>query len=295
MIRLKTAHILNNTLKKFTKILPEKKWHNAYGNHVLVTGASSGIGKACAIAFAKRGCQVLGVSRHCEEVFHEYPGGGSLEMRRMDVTDAGSVRTALGNAGPFDIAILAAGMGVAGPAEELPLPLARKQLEVNYFGVLQVCSEILPQMRKHKHGLVLVVSSIAGKVPIPMQSHYSSSKYALEAYVASLRMEMRPFGVKACLLEPGDTSTGFTEAREEYNVSSVYKKTFEASIAKMAKDEKNGKSPATVAIAALKLAARKDPPVRLAIGADYKALMLLLRFLPDRLTEWILIKLYLPR
>ena len=291
MIGLNIMQTLDSILKK----IPKKKWHNVYGNHVLVTGASSGIGKACAAAFAKRGCQVLGVSRHCEEIFQEFPGGGSLEMRRMDVTDAASVRTALQSAGPFDIAVLAAGMGVAGPAEELPLPLARKQLEVNYFGVLQVCSEILPQMRKHRHGLVLVISSIAGKVPIPMQSHYSSSKYALEAYVASLRMEMRPFGVRACLLEPGDTATGFTEAREEYNVSSVYKKVFEASIAKMAKDEQNGKPPATVAKAALKMAGKKEPPVRLAIGADYKTLMLLLRFLPDRLTEKILTKLYLPR
>lgn len=272
------------------------KWNNRYGERVLVTGASSGIGKACAEAFAKRGCRVTGISRSCAESAEAYPGGGTLQMMRADVTDIDSLRRTVGSAGPFDIAVLAAGMGVAGPAEELPADMARRQMDVNYFGVLNVCSLILPQMRAQKNGLVLVISSIAGKVPIPMQSHYSSSKYALEAYVSALRMEMRPFGVRACLIEPGDTATGFTGARISYpSKGSVYEDVFRKSIAKMAHDEENGRSPDTVAKAAVKMASKTNPPVRTAVGADYKALMFLLRFLPDRAVEAILTKMYLPR
>ena len=275
--------------------MENKRWNNAYGDRVLVTGASSGIGKACAHAFAERGCRVTGISRSGGEDLLEFPGGGSLRMLRADVTDPASLRRVTGQTGPCDIAVLAAGMGVAGPAEELPADLAKKQMDVNYFGVLNVCSLILPQMRAQKNGLVLVISSIAGKVPIPMQSHYSSSKYALEAYVSALRMEMRPFGVRACLIEPGDTATGFTGSRISMPAEgSVYEDVFRKSIAKMAHDEEHGKSPDTVARAALKMAAKKNPPVRTAVGADYKALMFLLRFLPDRAVEAILTKMYLP-
>ncbi len=269
--------------------------NNQYGNRVLVTGASSGIGKACAHAFAKSGCQVAGVSKNCEETVRTFPGGGSLCMIRADVTDPGSIRHVLELTGPVDIAVLAAGMGVAGPVEELPLEMAREQMEVNYFGVLNVCSEILPEMREQGHGLIIVISSVAGRVSIPMQSHYSSSKFALEAYVAALRMETRRFGIRACLIEPGDTSTGFTKARRSYNnEGSVYEDVFKASIAKMAKDEQNGKSPTTVARTALRMAAKKNPPVRVPVGIDYKALMILLRLLPDRTAERILMKMYLP-
>ena len=268
---------------------------NPYGSRVLITGASGGIGLACARAFAGAGCAVTGISRHCDETETAFPGGGSLSMIRADVTEDTSLRRAIELSGPFDIAILAAGMGVAGPVEELPMDLARRQMEVNYFGVLNTCAHLLPSMRRQGKGLVIVISSIAGRVPIPMQSHYSSSKYALEAYVSSLRMEMRPFGVRACLIEPGDTATGFTGARLSYDAEgSVYEEVFRKSIARMAHDEQTGRSPDTVAHVSLKVASKKNPPVRVPVGADYKALMILLRFLPDRLTEWILTKMYLP-
>ena len=275
--------------------MKNQTYKTRYGHNIFVTGASGGIGRACALAFAREGCRVTGISRSCKEVCEIFSGGGTLRMIRADVTAPASIRRAVKEAGAVDIAVLSAGMGVAGPVEELPPALARQQMEVNYFGVLNTCAEILPLMRRQKKGLVVVISSIAGRVPIPMQSHYSSSKYALEAYVSSLRMEMKRFGVRACLIEPGDTATGFTDARRSYDASgSVYEDVFKASIAKMARDERNGKPPESVAQAVLKAASKKEPPVRVAVGADYKALMFLLRFLPDRLTEQILTKMYLP-
>ncbi len=269
---------------------------NVYGKHVFITGASSGIGKACAEAFAREGCLVTGVSRHCDETEEHFPGGGSLVMRKMDVTDPESVRLVTESLERIDIAVLCAGMGVAGPAEELPMDLVRRQMEVNYFGTVRVAEAILPGMRKRRNGLLLIIGSIAGRVSIPMQSHYSSSKYALEAFSDAIRMEMRPFGVRASIIEPGDTKTGFTDAREmTMDPESPYAKICEKSVAKMAGDEQNGRSPASVARVALQLAGRKNPPARVPVGAEYKALMQLLRIMPDRAKEYILTKMYLPK
>lgn len=268
---------------------------NVYGKAVLVTGASSGIGQACARSFAKAGCHVIGAALGCEETVERYENGGIFELHPVDVTSDSDVKNLIAGMEKIDIAVLCAGIGVAGPVEELSMALAEKQMGVNYFGTLRVCRAVLPQMREQGHGLVVVISSIAGKVPIPMQSHYSSSKYALEAMVECIRMEMHPFGVQAALIEPGDTHTGFTDSRQFYeDTHSAYQAVCTASVGKMERDERNGRSPETVARAAMKLAGRKHPPVRTVVGAEYKVLMLLLRFVPDRVTEWILRKLYLP-
>lgn len=269
---------------------------NIYGKNVFVTGASSGIGKACALMFAGRGCSVIGVSRNTEERTERFPGGGSLTMKRLDVTDETATKEFVERLPGVDIAILCAGMGVAGPAETTSSELTRKQMEVNYFGTLNAAQPCLTRMRRQNRGLLIVIGSIAGRVTIPMQSQYSSSKYALEAFTEAVRMEMKQYGIRACIIEPGDTKTGFTAAREmqdteQNNYSSVLRK----SVAKMASDEQNGRSPESVAKVALALAARKNPPARVPVGLEYKALMMLLRIMPDRGKELILSKLYLPK
>ena len=111
----------------------------------------------------------------------------------------------------------------------------------------------------------------------------------------AVRMEMKAFGVRAVILEPGDTKTGFTAARKTYtDAASPYYKAVEQSVERMAKDEQNGRDPKTVADVVLKLIGKENPPVRVAIGFEYKLLMFILRFLPDRLKSWILGKMYLP-
>lgn len=267
---------------------------NEYGKNVFITGASSGIGKACAMTFANAGCHVIGAALDCEESIDYYDNGGILELHNMDVTSDIEVAQLISKIDEIDIAILCAGIGVAGPVEELPMVLAEKQMGVNYFGTLRVCQEILPKMRKQQRGLLLVISSIAGKVPIPMQSHYSSSKYALEAMVEAIRLEMRPFNVQAVLIEPGDTHTNFTDNRQFYDINnSAYKEICASSVGKMEQDERNGRSPQSVADVALKLARKKNPPIRVAVGIEYKLLMFLMRFLPDKVRAEILYRLYL--
>ena len=269
---------------------------NLYGKNVFVTGASSGIGRACAVMFARNGCDVTGVSRNTEEKTEHFAGGGSLTLRKLDVTDEEATRKFIEELPQVDIAVLCAGMGVAGPAETAPSGLTRKQMEVNYFGTLNAAQPCLTRMRARGNGLLIIIGSIAGRVSIPMQSQYSASKYALEAFTDAVRMEMKQYGVRACIIEPGDTKTGFTAARETQDVSSAgYGSILEKSVAKMAADEQNGRSPDSVAKVALALAARKNPPARVPVGLDYKALMVLLRVMPDRGKEFILRKLYLPK
>ena len=268
---------------------------NCYGKHVFITGASSGIGQACALTLARNGFAVTGVSRRTEEKTETFAGGGSLTLRRLDVTDEDAVKAFVENLPQVDIAILCAGMGVAGPAETTPSEMTRKQMEVNYFGTLNAAQPCLTRMREQKRGLLLVIGSIAGRVSIPMQSQYSSSKYALEAFTDAVRMEMKRDGVRACIIEPGDTKTGFTAARETQTDSGRYGTVLQKSVAKMASDEQNGRSPDSVARVALALTQKKNPPARVPVGFEYKALMFLLRLMPDKGKEAILSKLYLPK
>ena len=269
---------------------------NLYGKNVFVTGASSGIGQACALMFAKKGCTVTGVSRSTKEGTKRFAGGGSLTLRRLDVTDEAAVSEFIESLPGVDIAVLCAGMGVAGPAETTPSGMTRRQMEVNYFGTLNAAQPCLTRMREQCRGLLIVIGSIAGRVSIPMQSQYSASKYALEAFTDAVRMEMKRYGVKACIIEPGDTKTGFTAARQTQSEEGAadYSRTLIKSVGKMAADEQGGRSPGSVAKVAVKLAGRKNPPARVPVGLEYKALMVLLRVMPDRLKEAILSKMYLP-
>jgi NAD(P)-dependent dehydrogenase (short-subunit alcohol dehydrogenase family) len=244
--------------------------------------------------FAKHGFDVTGVSRNVEEKTKGVPGKGSLTFRRLDVTDEIATREFVEKLPGVDIAVLCAGMGVAGPAETTASELTRRQMEVNYFGTLNAAQPCLGRMRRQHRGLLIVIGSIAGRVSIPMQSQYSASKYALEAFTDAVRMEMKPYGVRACIIEPGDTKTGFTAARETQQ-GGGYGSVLEKSVAKMASDEQKGRSPDSVAKVALALAARKDPPARVPVGLEYKALMMLLRVMPDRGKEFILSRLYLPK
>ena len=138
------------------------KRKNYYGNRVFVTGASSGIGRSCALMFARNGYTVIGVSRNIEEKAEKIPGGGSLILRRLDVTDEAATRKFVEKLPGVDIAVLCAGMGVAGPAETTSSELTRKQMEVNYFGTLNAAQPCLSRMRRQKRGLLIVIGSIAG-------------------------------------------------------------------------------------------------------------------------------------
>ena len=259
---------------------------------ILVTGASSGIGKACASYFLRKGYNVIGASRSVDE----NDSSNNIKYIKMDVTDEASVKEAFDKIDNLDVLILSHGMGIAGAGEIMPLELSKRQMDVNYFGALNVTKYALPIMRKNKKGLIIAISSVAGRLVIPMQSHYSSSKFALEAYIESLRIELKDFNIKTSIIEPGDTKTGFTDSRNIYNPEdSIYHDVCDRSIKKMEHDERNGKDPISVAEVAYKISKRKNPPIRVAVGFEYKLICFLNKILPSRFVDYILSKMYMPK
>lgn len=264
-----------------------------YLKKVLVTGSSNGIGKATAELFAHNGFTVYGISRSCKEETVPYENGGSITYIRADVTDVLSVERAVSKIDSLGIVIHCAGFGISGSAECTPLDAAKSQMETNYFGVLNVNSQVLPILRQNDRSLVMVTSSFAGIVPIPFQSHYSSSKYALEAYTEALGMEAGRYGVKVCIVEPGDTKTGFTGSRKDKEPQdSIYYEKCTKAVAKMAKDEQSGKDPISVAQVFFKQAHRKNPKVRTIVGFSYKFLGVLVKILPVKARDFILALMY---
>jgi short-subunit dehydrogenase len=224
-------------------------------------------------------------------------GGGSIIPVAMDVTFPPSVEQSVESIlsqGGIDILIHCAGMGVASAAAEVPHQGAALQFATNYFGTLRVNSAVLPGMIEARKGLVVILSSVGAFFPIPFQSHYSASKAALEMYGRALRVELRPYGVKVALVQPGDTRTAFTASRIfDIAESSIFYETCRRAVAKMEHDELNGKDPNTVARRIHAIAFQPHPKVRNVIGTDYKALILLSRLLPISLTDQILTKTYL--
>lgn len=274
---------------------------NFYGNVVIVTGASSGIGKATAGYLMKNGFKVYGTSRQPEGAVRidDKKSGGFLEMIKLDVCSDQSVNNAIDyvyqKEGAINILINCAGFGIAGSVEDTTPDEAYRQLDTNFLGVLRMCRCTAPIMRKQKKGLIINISSVAGIITIPFQSMYSASKFALEAVTEAMRMEIKPFGVRVSMVEPGDTKTGFTKKREFTAASknnSAYSSRFELSIDSMAKSEMNGPGPQVVVKSIVRIIKSKNPPVRVTVGLEYKMIRILKGIVPCRFLDFVLSKIY---
>jgi NAD(P)-dependent dehydrogenase (short-subunit alcohol dehydrogenase family) len=254
---------------------------------VLVTGASSGIGLACATHLAGRGYRVYGTSRRAGS-----GQAGPVAMLVADVTDDHSVEQAVAavfeREGRLDIVVNNAGMGIAGPVENTSIEEAKRQLEVNFFGAFRVCRAVLPALRSQRRGYIVNIGSIGGLVAIPYQAMYSASKFALEGLSESLRMEVRPFGVKVVIIEPGDHKTAITENRTEMSGGTdAYSQSFQAALARTAHDEQSGPGPEQVARLLYRIVNTRNPRLRYTIGpATQRAAVWLKRFLPYSITEY---------
>lgn len=264
---------------------------------VLITGASSGIGKACAEHLAQRGYRVFGTSRRAS--FPSTPPlPGQPVMLQMDVTQDESVQQAIDSivrgTGRLDVVVNNAGFGIAGAVEDTLMEEAKSQLETNFFGVLRVCKAALPVMRAQGEGLIVNVSSLGGIIALPFQALYSASKFAVEGLTEALRLEVRPFGIRVTLIEPGDMRTDFTTHRVRVTApGSAYELYAERTLEIMERDERTGGAPEAVAVLLERILRSPSPAPRYRVGPAFQRLAAALKgILPDRLFEWALAKYY---
>lgn len=176
---------------------------------VLITGCSSGIGQAAALALHEAGRTVVATARNPDTL--SGLAGRGLRTLALDVTDESSMRAAVDAAGPIDVLVNNAGYGLYGTVEQLPMAEIRRQFETNFFGLVRLTQLVLPGMRAAGGGRILNVSSMGGRATLPGGAFYHASKYAVEALSDALRMEVAQFGIDVVLIEPGPVRTPWNE------------------------------------------------------------------------------------
>ncbi len=256
----------------------------------IVTGGSSGIGKATCLSLIQQGYTVYEFSRHEDQ---DYP----FHHLICDITDeervTACVREILSKEDHIDLLVNNAGFGIAGAIEFTEMEDAKKQFDVNFFGMATVSHVIIPILRQQGYGKIINVSSVAGCFPLPFQAYYSASKAAINSYTMALANELRPFGVKVCCVQPGDMATGFTAAREKaYKGDDIYQGRISGNFKGIEKDETTGQSPEMAARLICTLAKKRSVAPIYTIGVTYSLLCFLDRILPHSMVNWLLYVLY---
>lgn len=256
---------------------------------VLLSGASSGIGKEIANTMHEKGYKVIGLSR-------KKPEGIPYEYYECDLTSKESIETVSNQIKKdypkIDILINCAGVGTGGAIEEVTYEDLKWVYEVNLFGTIELIKGVLPSLRNHK-AKIINIGSVAGAITIPYQTSYSMSKASLQVLTEGLRIELKQFDIDVCTVMPGDTKTDFTSNRKTVLVKdSPYYYKVKQSINKMEKDEQNGVPPSKVVNVVLKALRKKRMPSQITVGLDYKVLVMLSRILPRRVVEFLVTKLY---
>ncbi|WPO43960.1 oxidoreductase [Tardiphaga sp. 42S5] len=255
------------------------------GKVALVTGASSGIGKASTAALRDAGFHVFGTSRRPSA-----QSGDAPAMLSCDVTDDASVaecvRSVIGQAGRLDVLVNNAGHGLTAGAEESTLNQTKALFDVNFFGVVRMTNAALPFMREQNGGRIINVSSVLGFIPSPYSALYSATKHALEGYSESLDHELRPFGIRVSLLEPAYTRTSFEEntSRPDRPLQ-VYEAARQNSLAKTREIMKTAEGPGEVGRMVVEAATAAVPRRRYACGKEARKISLLRRFVPPSLFD----------
>jgi len=180
----------------------------------LITGCSTGIGRATAIELTKRGYEVVATARKPETL----DDLDVAQRLRLDVDDDASVADCVAEAGPVEVLVNNAGFEVAGPIERVPIDEVKRMFETNVFGALRMIQAVLPSMREQGGGTIVNVSSVAGRAVGPLASTYAASKWALEALSEGLHIEMRHFNIWTYLIEPGVIETNFETSIRRYGV-----------------------------------------------------------------------------
>lgn len=193
---------------------------------VLITGASSGIGKATAELFAKAGWNVSATMRHPQAEQLKIPDRSKLLVPRLDVTQEDSIREAteatMGAFGRIDVLVNNAGYGLNGPLEAITPEQLEQQFQTNVLGLVAVTRHILPIMRQQKQGSIINISSIGGRVAFPYSCAYHATKFAVEGLSESLRFELAPFNIRVKIIEPGGIKSDFLTRSIKWAMHSAY-------------------------------------------------------------------------
>lgn len=249
----------------------------------LVTGASSGIGEAAAIAFVEAGYDVVGTSRNSAGTVS--PVGVTLLDLDVGSDDsvAALVDDVIGRFGRIDVLVNNAGIGAGGAAEESSVEQARRVFDVNFFGLIRMTKAVLPHMRAQGEGRIINVSSVLGFVPVPFGALYAASKHSVEGYSESVDHEVRQHGVRVLLVEPGFTKTSFDANIVPPAVSlAAYADDRRSAEAVLAESMVSGDEPSVVAATIVRAATDAKPKLRYPAGRQAKQLTLLRRIVPTR-------------
>ena len=263
---------------------------------LVISGGSSGIGKATASFFAERGWCVFELSRRETSPQPSLQERGQIIHVTCDVCDEKSTRAAvaevLKQTDHIDVVISNAGFGISGPVEFTDMNEAERQMNVNFLGAVRFTQAVLPQLRKQGFGPIIYTSSVAAILAVPYQAFYSASKAAINAMALALANEVRTFGISVSVMMPGDVSTGFTDAREKSSAGAEVYTGADKAIRTMERDERSGMSPRQMARLFYHIATCRSPRPQYVGGFSYRVLCFLERLLPKRFSNWIEYKVY---
>jgi len=264
--------------------------------NVLVTGASSGIGRATAIEFARRGHQVFAAARRGEVLAGLAATTPNIQAVSLDVTDPDSVRRAwakieAGTGGTgVDVLVNNAGFALSGPVEIVAGPDVQRQFATNVFGLLTMTRTVLPPMRARRSGRIINISSVVGRTTFPGMGVYGATKYAVEALSDALRQEVAGFGIKVVIMEPGFTATSLGEAADARGgpareIPAAYAGMVAEGTKRVAAQIAKGIAPEQVATAIVNAAEHPNPRTRYVVPARTWPLIALLTSLPGKLAD----------
>jgi NAD(P)-dependent dehydrogenase (short-subunit alcohol dehydrogenase family) len=270
----------------------------------LITGASSGFGLLTTVALARRGWRVLATMRDLnrrgklEEAARTDGVLDRIEFLALDVTNADQIAelaaTIAARADSLDAVVSNAGFAMAGFAEDVTDAELRQQFQTNFFGATAVTRAFLPQLRRQGAGHVVILSSISGRIGFPGVGSYVASKFALEGWAESLRLEMKPLGIQVVLVEPGSFETDIWTRNAILSASAQDANSPNAArTARLLSQREKGKLKANPQVVADGIAAILDDPhprLRYVFGWDAHLGLALKRLLPSRVLEWLLIK-----
>ena len=255
---------------------------------ILITGASSGIGKTIAQFLIEKGYIVYGAARSTDKMKDLVSLGGYSLF--MDVTDEKTIEKGIQQIiteqGRIDILINNAGYGLYGAFENTTIEQAKAEMEVNLFGLARLTQLVLPIMRKQKKGKIINISSIAGKLTSPLGSWYFASKHAVEGLSDSLRQEVKPFGIDVILIEPGGVKSNWAATAGKHLIDSSKGTPYEEMAEKVVRYfpfiEKENAEPIVIAKLILKAIEAKKAKIRYVGGAYAKLLLFAKKILPDK-------------